>query len=88
MGFGGIISPLPANTFFLKGFPAFLNFSPDVYFLAYYGDIKLRNDHGNVLLLRNVNTSTEAEEQEDLPKGILSRIFHPFLRFFPKSKNE
>jgi len=58
------------------------------YFLAYYGDIKLRNDHGNVLLLRNVNTSTEAEEQEDLPKGILSRIFQPFLRFFPKSKNE
>ncbi len=58
------------------------------YFLAYYGDIKLRNDHGNVLLLRNVNTSTEAEEQEDLSKGILSRIFQPFLRFFPKSKNE
>jgi hypothetical protein len=24
------------------------------YFLAYYGDIRLRNDHGNVLLLRNV----------------------------------
>ncbi|MFZ8783911.1 hypothetical protein [Thermocrinis sp.] len=58
------------------------------YFLAYYGDIKLRNNRGNVFLLRNVNTSTEAEEQEDPPKDILSRIFHPFLRFFPKSKNE
>jgi hypothetical protein len=58
------------------------------YFLSYYGDIKLRNNRGNVLLLKNVNTSTEAQEQEDLPKDILSRIFHPFLRFFPKSKNE
>ncbi len=58
------------------------------YFLAYYGDIKLRNNRSNVILLKNVNTSTEAEEQEDLPKDILSRIFHPLLRFFPKSKNE
>jgi hypothetical protein len=57
------------------------------YFLAYYGDIKLRNIRGNVILLRNVNTSTEAEEQEDLPKDILSRIFQSFLRFFSKSKN-
>jgi hypothetical protein len=58
------------------------------YFLAYYGDIRLRNDHGNVLLLRNVNTSEEVKNQEEPPKDILSRIFHPFFRFFPKSKNE
>jgi hypothetical protein len=58
------------------------------YFLAYYGDIKLRNDHGNVLLLRNVNTSTEAEEQEDLPKGLLSKIFQSFLGFFSKPEKE
>jgi hypothetical protein len=31
VGFEGIISPLPAKTFFLKGFTAFLNFSLDVY---------------------------------------------------------
>ncbi len=54
------------------------------YFLAYYGDIKLRNDHGNVLLLRNVNTSEEVKNQEEPPKGILSRIFQSFLRFFSK----
>jgi hypothetical protein len=58
------------------------------YFLAYYGDIKLRNDRGNVILLRNVNTSTEAEEQEDPPKGILSRILQPFLKFFSKPEKE
>jgi hypothetical protein len=58
------------------------------YFLAYYGDIKLRNDHGNVLLLRNVNTSEEVKNQEELPKGILSRIFQPFLRLFSKPKKE
>jgi hypothetical protein len=58
------------------------------YLLAYYGDITLRSIRGNVLLLRNGNTSTEAEKQEDPPKGILSRIFHSFLRFFPKSENE
>jgi hypothetical protein len=58
------------------------------YFLAYYGDIKLRNDHGNVLLLRNVNTSEEVENQKELPKGILSRIFQPFLRFFSKPEKK
>jgi hypothetical protein len=58
------------------------------YFLAYYGDIKLRNDHGNVLLLRNVNTSEEVKNQEEPPKGIISRIFQPFLRFFSKPEKE
>jgi hypothetical protein len=58
------------------------------YFLAYYGDIKLRNDHGNVLLLRNVNTSEEVKNQEEPPKGILSRIFQPFLSFFSKPEKE
>jgi len=58
------------------------------YFLAYYGDIKLRNNRGNVILLRNANTSTQAGEQEDPPQGILSRIFQPFLRFFSKPEKE
>jgi hypothetical protein len=58
------------------------------YFLAYYGDIRLRNDHGNVLLLRNVNTSEEVKSQEEPPKDILSRIFQPFLRFFSKPEKE
>jgi len=54
------------------------------YFLAYYGDIKLRNNRGNVFLLRNVNTSEEVKNQEEPQKGILSKIFQPFLRFFSK----
>lgn len=39
------------------------------YFLAYYGDIKLRNDHGNVLLLRNVNTSEEVKIRRSYQKA-------------------
>jgi len=34
-GLGGIISP-PRQSFFLKRFPAFLNFSLDVYFIIKY----------------------------------------------------
>jgi hypothetical protein len=60
------------------------------YLLAYYGDIKLVSVRGNVLLLRNANTftETETEDQESSAEGILSKIFQPFLRFFPKSEKE
>jgi len=60
------------------------------YLLAYYGDIKLVSVRGNVLLLRNANTftETETEDQESSAEGILSKIFQPFLKFFPKSEKE
>jgi hypothetical protein len=82
VGFEGIINLSPLRALCQKAFPASLNFSPEVL------NIKLRNDHGNVLLLRNVNTSEEVKNQEELPKGILSRIFQPFLRLFSKQKKE
>ena len=57
-----------------------------LYLLAYYGDIKLVGARGNVLILKNASTSAEIEDRESSAKGMLSRIFQPFLRFFSKSK--
>jgi hypothetical protein len=35
-----------------------------------------------------VNTSEEVENQKEPPKGMLSRMFQPFLRFFSKPEKE
>jgi hypothetical protein len=59
-----------------------------LYLLAYYGDIKLVGARGNVLILKNASASAEIEDQESSAKGLLSRIFQPFIRFFSKPEKE